>query len=190
MDPTLGINMFDYKIMELILNNLHNTFTDSIFPIITYLGEKGFIWILISVIMLCFKKSRKFGLISLASMAFCLITGEFVIKNLVGRVRPCNIFTTVPMLIPRPDEFSFPSGHTSSSFAAALAIFLWNKKAGCAAYVLAVLIGFSRMFLFVHFPTDIIAGAILGTLSTILMLLIINIIDKKTRSSGRRFTAE
>ena len=88
--------------------------------------------------------------------------GNLVIKNLVARVRPCAINTAIELLIPFPSEYSFPSGHTLSSFIGATCIFLRDKRLGVPAYLLASLIAFSRLYLYVHFPSDIIGGALLG----------------------------
>ncbi len=158
-----GIPAFDAAIMEFVQTHLHNALTDFIFPIFTYLGEFGLIWILLAVTMLFIRRTRKAGILILAAMLITFLTGELVIKNIVMRPRPCTAFPDIPLLIPRPGSFSFPSGHSASSFTAAVMLFLFHKKWGCAALALAVLIAFSRVFLFVHYPTDILAGAILGT---------------------------
>ena len=71
-----------------------------------------------------------------------------------------------------PNSYSFPSGHSSSSFAAATALFIMNKKTGVCAYVLAFLIAFSRLYNYVHFPSDVICGIILGILSALLIYFI------------------
>ena len=106
----------------------------------------------------------------LLTMLMCLILGNGVIKNLVARPRPFQAFDReIVLLIPPPGEYSFPSGHTLHSFAAAVTIFLHNKKAGVAALLLAALIAFSRLYFFVHFPTDVLAGMVLGTLAALLV---------------------
>lgn len=185
MEPTSAVPMFDFNIMQFVQNNFHNPITDAVFPIITYLGEKGIFWILIAVILLFFKKTRKCGILCLIAMAFCFIFGEVLLKNIICRVRPCNQFPDVALLISRPTSFSFPSGHSGASFAAATTIFVFNKKFGIAALCLAALIGFSRVFLFVHYPTDVIAGALLGILCAVLTFIIWNAIEKKTNKGKR-----
>ena len=92
------------------------------------------------------------------------IFGNVIMKNVFARSRPCWIDDSVKMLIKIPKDYSFPSGHTSVSFAGAFAIFLYYKKAGIAAFVLASLIAFSRLYLFVHYPTDVAAGVLIGLL--------------------------
>ena len=137
---------------------------DKLMVVITTLGNKGIVWIAIAAVMLCFKKYRRTGIAMLIGLIFGLVAGNWVIKNLVARARPCAINTAIELIIPYPSEYSFPSGHTLSSFIASTCIFLKNKKLGVAAYVLAALIAFSRLYVYVHFPTDIIGGILLGIL--------------------------
>ena len=163
-----GINPFDAAVMAWIQENLHNAVTDTVLPLITHLGDAGLFWIASAVVLLFFKKTRKTGALALITMLLTYVTGELVLKNLIARPRPCHLFPEVPLLIPPPDSFSFPSGHSASSFTAAVMLTLRHKKAW-PALILAALIAFSRVFLFVHFPTDIIAGAALGTAFAVLV---------------------
>ena len=163
-----GIPSLDAAVMAFIQTHFHNTVTDTVFPIITSLGEAGIGWIVLSLVLLCFKKTRRTGGLVLIAMTVTLLFGELTLKNIICRLRPCNVFTNFPMLIARPTSYSFPSGHTSSSFAAALILTLRHKKVGWLAYIPAVLIAFSRIFLFVHYPTDVLAGILLGTLAALL----------------------
>lgn len=163
-----GIPSLDAAVMAFIQTHFHNTVTDTVFPIITSLGEAGIGWIVLSLVLLCFKKTRRTGGLVLIAMTVTLLFGELTLKNIICRLRPCNVFTDFPMLIARPTSYSFPSGHTSSSFAGALILTLRHKKVGWLAYIPAVLIAFSRIFLFVHYPTDVLAGILLGTLAALL----------------------
>lgn len=124
----------------------------------------GWIWIAAAVIFLINKKYRRTGIELVFGLASSAITGNILLKNLAARDRPCWIKELPNMLISVPLDYSFPSGHTMSSFAAAVIIMRSNKKAGCPAMLLAVLIAFSRLYLYVHFPSDVLAGALLGTL--------------------------
>ena len=146
-----GIPSLDAAVMAFIQTHFHNTVTDTVFPIITSLGEAGIGWIVLSLVLLCFKKTRRTGGLVLIAMTVTLLFGELTLKNIICRLRPCNVFTNFPMLIARPTSYSFPSGHTSSSFAAALILTLRHKKVGWLAYIPAVLIAFSRIFLFVPY---------------------------------------
>lgn len=151
------------------IDNLHNPVLDKIMVAITSLGNAGLIWIAIAVFLLFIKKTRKCGVLMLVSMILGLIIGNGFLKNIIARDRPCWIDTSIPLLIPNPHDYSFPSGHTLASFEAAVMIFLHNKKWGAISLVLALVIAFSRMYLFVHFPTDILGGMILGTVISLVV---------------------
>lgn len=163
-----GPNAFDQTIMEFIQAHCHNALTDRLFPLVTYLGESGVFWIALALLFLLFgKKSgwRSTGLLMLCSMLAGLILGEACLKNIICRPRPFMDFPDyTSLLIPPPSGFSFPSGHSCASFAAAGSVFRRDRRWGAAALALAGLIAFSRVFLFVHYPTDVLAGAALGAL--------------------------
>lgn len=161
------------------LQTAHRDWLTPVMIFITELGNAGFIWILTGVILLIPEKTRKCGAVMLAALAFSFLTGNLIIKNLVGRERPFIRNGAVPLLIPAPSGFSFPSGHTLSSFTAATVLFLFHKGAGTGAYILAALIAFSRMYLFVHFPTDILAGILLGVLDGALVFLAMRRAERK-----------
>ena len=167
----------DFAILDFI-QNLRCPVADRIFAFITHLGDAGLVWIALGIIMLFFKKYRKCGVIVLLSLALCAVLTSGVIKPLVGRLRPFQIKGIVPAIAP-PGGFSFPSGHTSSSFTAATAIFLCHKREGAAAYALAALIAFSRLYFYVHFPTDVLAGGMLGIVCAVVINKIINRYLKK-----------
>lgn len=167
---------FDDTILVFIQENLRNAFCDSFFSFITSLGDKGLLWIIAALIMLFFKKTRKCGIFTLISLALVCLAGEVIIKHIICRDRPfitsCYL-TATELVIKAPHSYSFPSGHTASSFAASTSIFLYNKKAGICAFVLAALIAFSRIYLYVHYPSDILGGIILGTLFPLILYAII-----------------
>ena len=149
------------------LQDIHNPTLDKVMLFITSLGDKGLFWIAIGVICLCMKKHRKMGLQLLLSMLATLIIGNLILKNIFARPRPCDIDTAVTLLLDRPHGHSFPSGHSINSMSGAVALFLNNKKIGIPAIIIATLIGFSRMYLFVHFPTDVIVGFIVAVIVAI-----------------------
>lgn len=159
---------FDLPILDWIAANLWCPVLDAVMPVITVLGDAGIFWIALAAIFLLIPKHRKMGL----SMGVALIMGvvicNMILKPLVGRIRPYDyqleVFQkTIPLLIERQHDFAFPSGHTIASFEGAVAIWIRNKKLGAAALILAMLIAFSRLYLYVHYPTDVIASVILGT---------------------------
>ena len=103
------------------------------------------------------------------TMAIAFIIANLILKNLVARDRPCWIDKSVSLLIPDPKDFSFPSGHSVNGFAASVALLLNDKRFGIPAVILAAVIAFSRMYLFVHFPTDVFTGIVIGTACAILV---------------------
>lgn len=145
------------------IQSLRTPIGDFIVPLITKLGNMGMIWILLTVVLMIPKKTRRSGAILLAALCVDLILCNGILKNLIGRIRPCDVNSQVQLLIARPHDFSFPSGHTASSFAAVAALYLaGEKKLWKPALALAVLIAFSRLYLYVHYPTDIIGGVVVG----------------------------
>ena len=160
------ITQLDFNILNFIQDNLSNGFTDTVMKFITHLGDYGALWIITAIAMLCFKKTRKAGFCLAISLALTAIIGNVILKNLFARTRPF-IAANVPIIINAPSGFSFPSGHTSSSFAAATALSLHYKKYAVIFYIVAALIGFSRIYLYVHYPSDVVAGAILGVVVAI-----------------------
>jgi len=161
--------MFDYllnldtNILIMIQDHMRNPILTPIFKLITMLGNGGLIWILLIAIMLCFKKTRTLGFLSLLTLILSFIINNVLLKNIVERIRPFNMIPNLHALITNPTDFSFPSGHTASSFAVAGTIFLYgNRKYGILALMFAVAIGFSRLYLGVHYPSDVLFGAVLG----------------------------
>ena len=162
------IERIDWSVLKFIDGNCHNAVTDTVFPFITYLGEGGAVWLLLALGLILFgKKSgwRSTGWAMVLAMLAGLLIGELALKNIICRPRPFEYISSgMRLLIPFPAGYSFPSGHSCSSFAAAVVIFRRDKRWGGVALVLAGLIAFSRVFLFVHFPSDVLAGALLGVL--------------------------
>lgn len=162
--PEILLNL-DGGFLLFLQENVRNPILNTIMIFITSLGDGGFIWIAATIALLIPKKTRKVGAMSAVALLGSLLINNHLIKNLVQRPRPFVTFTDIQILIPTPSEFSFPSGHTSSSFAAASVFYRFlPKKAGIPAIVLAGLIGFSRLYVGVHYPTDVIAGVIMGIL--------------------------
>lgn len=154
------------------LQTIHNNVLDKIMMIFTFLGELGWFWILCGIAMLFFKKYRTNGWIVLFTLLTGVLIANVLLKNMVARVRPYDVNTAINVIISKPTDWSFPSGHTTASFGAAAAIMYANKKWGIAAYITAIIIAFSRMYLYVHYPTDILGGIAVGTLSFFIVLVI------------------
>ena len=158
---------FDLPILDWIAAHLWCPFLDAVMPVITLLGDAGIFWIAIAVVLLFFPKTRKVGLGMGAALVIGLLVCNVTLKPLIGRIRPYDyqlehFGVTIKLLIEAQHDFSFPSGHTIASFEAATVLLIHSKKAGIPAMVLACLIAFSRLYLYVHYPTDVIASIILG----------------------------
>lgn len=154
---------FDFEILFFIQNHLRNDILDVIVPFYTNLGDDGIIWIVIGLVLLIPKKTRKCGIMVLAALLVMLVVNNMIIKNLVARPRPCATYPEMVDLVHVPSSYSFPSGHTVSAIAVAVTILLHHKKLGIVALVMAVLMGLTRLYVFVHFPTDVYGGMIVGS---------------------------
>ncbi len=170
-----SIQSIDMNLLILIQEKMHTILMNKVMIIMTSLGNGGLIWLIIAMMLLISREYRKIGLMMIASLILVTILGEGIIKHLVRRTRPCVDMPTMKMLIKRPVSYSFPSGHTAASFAAAGIIASNLKRYAPYAILLAILIGFSRLYLFVHYPSDVIFGAVLG----LGCARIVNNIDKK-----------
>lgn len=139
---------------------------DFIMPYVTLLGDKGIFCIVVAIVLIIVNKgkSRKAGTVMLCAIVMGFLVGNLAIKPLVHRARPCWIDSGITLLIENPHDYSFPSGHTLVCFETAVPVCMYfGKKWGAFAIVIACLVAFSRLYLYVHFPTDILAGALLGT---------------------------
>lgn len=145
-----------------MIQEWHQPWLDAVMIFFSALGNGGFIWIVLGVILLIIPRTRKCGLHVLLAMAVTYLLGNVILKNVVARPRPFTVDTSVRLLIPCPSEHSFPSGHTANGFAAAVSVFMNYRKPGVAVLLVAGIIAFSRMYLFVHYPTDILGGILLG----------------------------
>lgn len=165
------------------LQHLHNAVLDRVMVGITSLGNAGWIWIALTAVFLILPKYRKCGVRMAIALILDVILCNLVLKPLAARPRPCWIDEQVKLLVAAPKDYSFPSGHSAASFAAAVSIFVMHKKEGAAALILACLIAFSRLYLFVHFPTDVLAGIAVGFICAFLAAKIQN--GFLLRSRGR-----
>lgn len=156
------IQTIDFKILNWIQMNMKSSAMDDLMPMVTTLGDGGILWLIIAVLLLRTARYRAGGLALLCVLIVCFLCGNLMLKNIAGRSRPCDLVPDYPLLIARPHDYSFPSGHTLSSFAAAMVIFSIRPLWGMAAFVVASLIAFSRLYLYVHFPSDVLAGMVMG----------------------------
>lgn len=155
-------NQWELGLLDGLQELLQNTVLDLLMPIISFLGNGGWIWIVCALVLLCLPAYRQTGMTLLAGLLCGLLIGNVLLKLTVARERPCWINDAYALLIKSPSDYSFPSGHTLSSAIGATVLTLRNQKFGWVAIPLAVLIAFSRLYLYVHFPSDVLTGAVLG----------------------------
>lgn len=154
--------LFEFEFLD-FLQTMHTPLITKIMKAASKLGDAGFVWILLTGVLLMIPKTRKVGILVSVALLLDVLTCNVILKPLIARTRPYDVNKAVELLIRAPRDYSFPSGHTAASFAAAAALwFADKKKLAIPALVLAVLIAFSRMYFYVHYPTDVLGGAILG----------------------------
>ena len=155
---------FDGQILLWIQDNVRNDMLTPIIKFITNLGNSGWIWIALTILCLLFAKTRKAGVLSAIALIGSLLINNLLLKNLIARARPYEVVEGLTRLIEAQTDYSFPSGHAGASFAAAVIFFIYlPKKLGVPALVLAILISLSRLYLGVHYLTDVLAGGLMGT---------------------------
>lgn len=173
------IQQIDDSILLYILEHLHTQVLDRLMIFVTSLGNSGFIWILITFLMLLNKKTRPCGILLTCSLLLELLICDGTLKLIFKRERPFTRFPDVSLLIKMPRSYSFPSGHTMSSFTAATVLLYYNKCFGIPALILAGSIGFSRMYLFCHYPSDVLCGMVMGVCTAAFVILIAKFIQSK-----------
>ena len=175
----------DLNILQWINNNLHGSeFINQLFKYITYLGEKGIVWIILALALLCFKKTRKCGFLLLVSLGIGIVLNTFILKPLIARPRPIEedaSFITFMNSInyKLPTSFSMPSGHTQIAINAAMFLTLYYKGKGAWSWIPALLISLSRIFLLAHYPTDVLVAAVEGILIAVFVYYVGGIILEK-----------
>ena len=171
---------FDSTILLWIQDVVRNPVLTPIFVFITHLGDGGVFWIVLSLVLCIFKKTRKAGFCALGALLLSVIINNAILKNAIGRIRPYEIIAGLDCLVKHAKDASFPSGHTGASIAAAVAYLKeLPKKYSIPAFILAVLISLSRLYVGIHYPTDVIAGAITGAALGLLSCFIVNLVIKK-----------
>ena len=173
------LSLFELKILDFIQENFQCRILDVFFSTVTKLADSGIFWILLAVIFLFFKKTRKTGLMMGVALLCGLVVGNLTLKPLIGRIRPYDLNPDVTLLIGKLHDFSFPSGHTLSSFEGATVLMIRDKRFGIPAMVLAAIIALSRLYLYVHYPTDILGGIIVGVICALLGYFVVDKIWEK-----------
>ena len=163
---------FDFAVLDWMQSVLRCTFLDYLMAVFSYAAEAGAVWIVLGVVLLFFKKTRAAGMMLLIALLLGWVLGDLIIKPLVQRSRPFVVNPDVVPFIKKPSSFSFPSGHSCTSAVAATVLLVKHRKIGLAVLPFSLLVMLSRLYNYVHFPTDVLGGALLGVLSALLVMLV------------------
>ncbi len=173
----------DGNLLLWIQENLRVDFLNGFWEFVTSWADGGILWIILGVIALVSKRTRPVGVAMLLALVINHVATNMILKDIFQRPRPFVTFSEIIPLIDKPGSFSFPSGHTSTSFAAAFAVFFMekNKKYAIPGIVIAAMIGFSRMYIGVHYPGDILGGIIVGIVSAFAASAIVKLVGTKVK---------
>jgi len=177
---TEAIISIDFQILDFIQNHMRCAFLDTVMPLVTMLGNGGFIWLFLTCLLLCMKTHRKRGIMLLSGLAAGFLVVSLILKPLVARPRPSWLLE-IPLLITNPMDFSFPSGHTASSFIAAFLLTAYRPRLGFIVLPIAALIAFSRLYLYVHFPSDILVSILLAGIISFCVIHTVRLYDTRKK---------
>ena len=167
---------FDASILLAVQESIRNVFLTPVMKFVTALGNGGVFWIVLTVVLLCIPKTRKMGLCSAISLLLSVVICNLILKNAFARVRPYEVIDGLILLVKRANDWSFPSGHTSASVASAIALFLASTKKQKLitvwGIVLAAAIGFSRIYVGIHYPTDVFVSALMAIILAVVATII------------------
>lgn len=166
------IHNFDYIILNAIQQSLRCEFLDLFTLTLSYVTTSGIIWVVAGIVMLFSRKHRASGIIMLVSLTVVFLTGDVLLKHLVNRPRPFTVNTDITLLIKPPSGSSFPSTHSALAAASTTVLLARNKVLGLIVTVITVCIAFSRLYLYVHYPTDVFAGLMLGIFCASMILVL------------------
>ncbi len=135
---------------------------DKIMVFFSTIGNSGAVWIILALVLLASKKYRKTGILLAITLLLGLVVSNVFLKNIIARPRPCWVNTDITLLVKNPTDYSFPSGHTQAGFAAVFVLWFEKNKFWRGVLILASVIAFSRLYLYVHFPTDVLGGIVIA----------------------------
>lgn len=179
-----ALGMFEIPVLDFIRNNMTTPFLDAVMPFISMVCNHGEIWIAAALILLILPKTRRTGIATAIALIIGLVLVNMIMKPAFARIRPYDLVDAA-LIIPKPHDYSFPSGHTLASFEGFGAMIMTNKRLGYIALIPAVLITFSRLYLYVHFPSDVIAGMMLGLLFAFTAVKITDAVLAKCSKKGK-----
>lgn len=161
------ITGLDIRILTYVQEHFQTAPATAFWKFITLFGDYGLFWIALTLLLVIWSRTRRTGCAVMISLALDFMVVNLIIKKVVARPRPYDTFSHIGLLIDRQSDFSFPSGHTAASFACALVLVrMLPKKYGVPLVILACLISFSRIYLGVHYPSDVFAGFLIGLLTS------------------------
>lgn len=155
---------WEFAFLDFIQNNIANPVLDFVAVFISSFGTMSILWVVLTITFLIVKKTRRLGYAMIIAFVLTFLIGNCIIKPIAARTRPYDINTAIQLIVRPEHDYSFPSAHTFFAFSSATVIFIRYRKAGVFFLIFAVLMGLSRMYLYVHFPTDVICGAIFGVI--------------------------
>ena len=161
---------YDFLILDFISDHIRCGFLDAVMPFFSKIGNFGMIWLLAAICLLSIKKHRKCGVLLLIGLLLGFICVNLILKPTVARPRPSWLRPDVFLFVPNPSDFSFPSGHTMASFVSAFLLLKYRRTLGLFALPVAILIAFSRLYLYVHFPSDVLFSILLAAVISFLII--------------------
>lgn len=183
------MNLFEGQFLVWIQEHVRVGALNGVVSLITHLGDMGLFWIVAAVLLIVFKKTRRIGILCAGSIVLTFLIVNCFLKPLIARVRPYDMeqFANVlKILVPAEHDFSFPSGHSSNSFACAWVLFRKDRKRfGIPALILAILIALSRLYVGVHYPTDVLAGIVIGIVCSEISIRVLGKYLRKKRKAKR-----
>ncbi len=188
MDALLEL---DASILLWIQENMRTDLMTTIMKGITRLGDNGTLWIVLTVLFLVLNKTRRVGLTSAVALIITFLTVNLGIKNAVARTRPYEVIDGLINLVEKQHDFSFPSGHSAHAFAVGVVILIMMpKKFGVPIFIISILMAYSRLYIGVHYPSDVIAGALIGTIIAFLSIFIVNKLSQLWEKRNKEIEAE
>lgn len=182
-----AITQWDLSVLLFIQNNIRSDFWTPFWKFFSFLGNGGWFGIALCAALLIPRKTRKAGIAGLMAIVLTFILGEGIIKHLVNRPRPYETSSLIVPLVARLSSSSFPSGHTANAFAWAVTLGHYlPKKASIPLFLIACLIGLSRMYVGVHYPTDVMAGCLLGVLTALLTIHLIRAMERRKEQAAEQ----
>ena len=168
---------WEFYILNYIQNNYRNDFLDKLMPFISTITQVGAVWVVFMIITFFIPKHRRLGFMMLCNFALSLLICTVILKPIVSRIRPYELNSYISLIVRPEIDPSFPSGHSFFAFSCATTCFIYNKKLGLLMYALAFLVAASRLYLYVHFPTDVFFGIVFGTVTAIVSYCIFREIE-------------